>query len=287
MSRCEEIFEALLNGEACNLVPKSRLEAYLLALYKKQGTGGGVDVTASVGQTIVVEEVDANGKPTKWKAAEYQEKICGTGMVELLNTTLAGNTESTVDITIKEGKTYYVTFNGVEYTCVGTLREEDGTEVCYIGNGAVAGFDDTGEPFAVACLPNDGVAVALIVDETIEQADIVVRGKGYVPIPVEHVSNAFPYYIEITGSGTDEDPYVCNDTVANVEAIFAMGRTVCVAKREFGFDMIYNYFMRAMESELGNTRYFIGYALGGINFNRLKLAPNANGNYDVEIRNIT
>ena len=35
------------------------------------GSGGsGIDVTAAVGQTIVVKEVDANGKPTKWEAAE-------------------------------------------------------------------------------------------------------------------------------------------------------------------------------------------------------------------------
>lgn len=37
------------------------------------GTGGGgtsIDVTAQVGQTIVVKEVDANGKPTEWAAAD-------------------------------------------------------------------------------------------------------------------------------------------------------------------------------------------------------------------------
>lgn len=36
-------------------------------------TGGGtsIDVTAEVGQTIVVKEVDANGKPTKWESADY------------------------------------------------------------------------------------------------------------------------------------------------------------------------------------------------------------------------
>lgn len=35
-------------------------------------SGGGVDVSdAQVGQTIVVEEVDENGKPTKWKATDF------------------------------------------------------------------------------------------------------------------------------------------------------------------------------------------------------------------------
>jgi hemerythrin-like domain-containing protein len=39
-----------------------------------EGGGADIDVVASVGQTIVVEEVDADGKPTKWKAAEFQER---------------------------------------------------------------------------------------------------------------------------------------------------------------------------------------------------------------------
>lgn len=42
---------------------------------------GGIDVTASIGQTIVVEEVDINGKPTKWKAADlpkgYEDELLG------------------------------------------------------------------------------------------------------------------------------------------------------------------------------------------------------------------
>ena len=33
-----------------------------------------IDVTAKVGQTIVVKEVDANGKPTAWESAEYQPR---------------------------------------------------------------------------------------------------------------------------------------------------------------------------------------------------------------------
>ena len=40
------------------------------------GSGGGtsIDVTAEVGQTIVVKEVDENGKPAKWESAEYQPR---------------------------------------------------------------------------------------------------------------------------------------------------------------------------------------------------------------------
>ena len=33
--------------------------------------GADIDVTAEVGQTIIVKEVDENGKPTKWESADY------------------------------------------------------------------------------------------------------------------------------------------------------------------------------------------------------------------------
>lgn len=52
--------------------------AAMRVLMKGAGAGGGggggggasIDVTAKVGQTIVVKEVDANGKPTEWAAAD-------------------------------------------------------------------------------------------------------------------------------------------------------------------------------------------------------------------------
>lgn len=42
-------------------------------------TGGGsggtsIDVTAEVGQTIVVKEIDADGKPTKWESADFPKQ---------------------------------------------------------------------------------------------------------------------------------------------------------------------------------------------------------------------
>lgn len=41
----------------------------------EEAPSGGtlIDVVASVGQTIVVKEVDENGKPTKWKAVDFPE----------------------------------------------------------------------------------------------------------------------------------------------------------------------------------------------------------------------
>lgn len=117
--------------------------------------GGGVDVTASVGQTIVVKEVDSNGKPTKWEAVDYQEKICETIEKAFLETTevaFVQDPESGLyvavvacDNTPEENVVYRVIFNGVTY------ENTYNTEMSCIGNLGLLGVgEDTGEPYIMS-----------------------------------------------------------------------------------------------------------------------------------------
>lgn len=284
-------------------LPDNLITTHLEAIVANMGSGGGsgggadIDVTASVGQTIVVEEVDANGKPTKWKAAEYQEKICGEGIVELYNATLTGLAESEAlleGFSMQAGETYYVTWNGVEYTSV-CVEVPDTGGICYIGNGVLFELEDTGEPFFILYGTDDGVnfyALAMSADG-VDEATVVIKSTCPTPIPVEYLSNAFPYYIEVTGSGTTDDPCVCNDSVENVEAQLNAGRTVYARLRVYGdndilaYEQIFMYFLRAVYSN-GYDISFIG-ANAGLNspFLRLKLVPQNDGSYAVSVSDIT
>ena len=140
------------------------------AMAKGNSSGGAsIDVTASVGQTIVVEEVDANGKPTKWKAAEYQPRTHWTGAKVLVpeHTLDAGISGPTMvmhgDIKLlglTVGKTYTVVFDGVTYTCVAEVGEitQDGVNmigIISIGNLGMFGGTDNGLPFILGDLPFD------------------------------------------------------------------------------------------------------------------------------------
>ena len=75
--------------------------------------------TASVGQTIIVKEVDENGKPTAWEAADYQPRTHYENYTEVVPETVVtvedsfGNFEPA--FTIVEGKLYRVTVDGVVY----------------------------------------------------------------------------------------------------------------------------------------------------------------------------
>lgn len=66
--------------------------------------GSSIDVTAEVGQTIAVEEVDANGKPTKWTAVDFPSGG-DEEWVEILNTVTEAET-AYVDLHAPEGKKF-------------------------------------------------------------------------------------------------------------------------------------------------------------------------------------
>lgn len=195
------------------------------------GSGGGasIDVTASVGQTIVVEEVDSNGKPTKWKAADLQDRTHWSETVEILpETTVEIDPDNSSTLLpyfpLVIGDTYTIMYNGVEYNseCI----EIYGMQV--IGNvPLIMETGDNGMPFLVssACIEGECVSGIDIIDGS-ASVTLSITGVKTTPIPVEYVTNAFPYYIEVTGFGTTDDPYVCNDTVANVNAIYKSGRPV-------------------------------------------------------------
>lgn len=191
---------------------------------------------AAVGQTIIVEEVDESGKPTKWKAADYQKKICGDELSYIVPETTVnyenGDTgELTIDTLLVEGKQYVVTWEGVDYTCVCFTVSDDGTIVYAIGNRIlIDGETDTGEPFVFMTAIMDGAksVAGIPVDESVTSFTFSVKGEVAIPIPAPYLTNALPYYIEIVGSGATDNPYVCNDTVANVRAAYDGGRQLFV-----------------------------------------------------------
>jgi hypothetical protein len=196
---------------------------------ESSGGGSSIDVTAEVGQTIVVEEVDANGKPTKWKAADYplevNEIIPQTTYTAEYNPTYGGflylfeiSTQPVV------GHKYTVIFDGMKYNLTAKLGTLLGTSVIYIGNGVMLG-DDTGEPFCLAIIngmtPNG--YINLIGLDGDEHTVCLYTAKFFM----ESVSNAFPYYIEMDYLwNSQEYEFTCYDTAENVKAIFDSGRLV-------------------------------------------------------------
>lgn len=267
--------------------------------------GGGsanIDVTAEVGQTIVVEEVDASGKPTKWKAAEYQPRTHYQGVVEIYNATLTGLTESEVlmeGFFMQAGETYHVTWNGVEYTCV-CIEVPDAGGTCYIGNGVYFGLGDTGEPFCILYGTEDGVNFfALAVSgDGIDEATVVIKGTGYIPIPQQYLGNAFPYCINLSIEYDDNGSMktvTCAETVSLLEAIYQSGRPLVAQYQEIDESNAATYLCKyPLASAMTRPSHYAGTIFsfsspivqqtsgGGYITPSFALFPNADGTYSVE-----
>lgn len=260
------------------------------------GGGGSIDVTAEVGQTIIVKEVDENGKPTKWESADYQPRTHWAEMAELQPSTtitpyyyeelgIPMGGLSIFDIVV--GNKYTVTFDGVEYECEAFIASMEGMSAPAFGNAAVAGGEDTGEPFAIFKMAGDNI-VANIIFFDMNPHTVRVEGEVAVPIPAQYVSNALPYYINVEAETFSDvqtsTKYTCTDTVANVEAAFASGKdvrvklTVTGSNSSEGF-LIYHLIMRVNKNSVMVFACMIN-GLGGPSISdKLMLIPRSDGTY--------
>lgn len=132
--------------------------------------------TAEVGELLAVEEVDEQGKPTKWKTVEQAQADWAENdstandyvknrpfweddpdlAVLLEETELSSwnnGAELPTEVKFERDQIYYVIYNGTTYECtawVYTLEVEDGIfeEFVFVGNGEFAGVSAGGEePF--------------------------------------------------------------------------------------------------------------------------------------------
>lgn len=223
---------------------KMTLAAMATASGNGTTTGGGanIDVVAEVGQTFRVKEVDANGKVTAVEAADYQEKICETKMAfivpeqECILDEDMGLFMAQGNATLTEGKTYNVTYNGTSYTCEAVVQAGEGGQVMALGNvEAMVGTGDNGMPFVIIDASSAGMTGVFAVApfDGAESVTLSIEGEVVEPIPVHYVTNALPFYIELAGLGTDENPFVCNKTAEDVANALNSERLIIVSQKYY------------------------------------------------------
>ena len=165
----------------------------------------GVDVTTEVGQTIIVKEVDANGKPTKWESADYQPRTHWEEYAELSPSTtitpfyyeaLGLPLGNMADFDIVIGNKYKVTFDGVEYECEAFMASMAGMSAPAFGNTLVAGGADTGYPFAIFKMDGDSWTTIIFFD--MNPHTVKVEGNVVHKIPDKYVNVGLPFYVDLT-----------------------------------------------------------------------------------------
>lgn len=175
--------------------------------------GTSIDVVAEVGQTIIVEEVDGFGKPTKWKAADYQERTHWSEVVTgdlvphmaftpVMNEDFGMLLYNLPTFDFEEGKTYTVVFDGVEYTGTAAAGVYSGMPFVSVGNTVLHGVQSA-EPFVVVKIP--AMNVFAVVCFTADEHTIQIIGEKtvYHKIPREYLSSEYRAIItnSVTGDG--------------------------------------------------------------------------------------
>lgn len=153
------------------------------------GGNANINVTATVGQTIVVDEVDENGKPTEWKAADYQPRTHWSEIVDgdiLPITEFTSVYEESMGINMAQlplcelevGKTYTVIYDGVTYTCIAKTGEMNGMAYVGVGNDMFFGGEQTSEPFGVAYVESSSITGVI----PLVEGTHTVRIIGEIPV---------------------------------------------------------------------------------------------------------
>ena len=276
------INEELTYTSAGFLAPDIKVHAEnVVGLTGGGGTGGAdIDVTAEVGQTIIVKEVDENGKPTKWESAEYQPRTHWTDETVILPKTTAEAVEDgdgayvamLPEFTFVGGSKYAINYNGTEY--VSECVDVDG--VFLLGNTPLMmGIGDNGIPFMMGITEEGAEKICTIIPiDGSTTVTVSITEVKHTPIPAQYVTNALPYYLRIFYN--EDNTMFCTETVAELEAIYASGRDIkCLVGTAEGTDAILPL-VAVTVTEYGNA---FGFNL----FNTLLryLKPQEDGTYGV------
>lgn len=123
------------------------------------------------------------------------------------------NTRGFINATaLVEGDTYTIVWDGVPYTCIGAFVNFDGINMVGVGNWAAIGGENTGEPFAIACIPaNDWYVPIPMTDGTSHTFKISGEVDVVTTIPVKYAPVA-PIF-NLADLGIDELAYDTEVTV--------------------------------------------------------------------------
>ena len=147
------------------------------------------------------------GKGSGGSASKYKQPDWGaeTAIVDILpeaEYTATAETEGAAPVMqlvpLVAEQVYTVTYNGVEYNCTAMPIEEDGVVTSFaLGNMAIEGGEDTGEPFLCVFAARDEAASEMGLYGIILPLDgsttftLSIKGAGEIihPIPAEYTEN--------------------------------------------------------------------------------------------------
>lgn len=175
--------------------------------------GSGVDVTAAVGQTIIVKEVDENGKPTAWEAVDrthWSEETVGdlvprTVFQAILHPQFDVYFYALPEFGLAAGKQYTVIFDDNEYNCTAVAATFDGMDIVTIGNTFFVDGVQSSEPFVVAKIPVMGATIVISLSLGYANTIQIIGEKTVYHTLPEYAPNEYWVSFLQTGVASEDD----------------------------------------------------------------------------------
>ena len=205
------------------------------------GSGGAdIDVTANVGQTIVVKEVDTNGKPTKWEAASYQPRTHYWEDIRELLEPAEVEMEVFEDYSMVEGehdgfgleigKDYCVEWNGETYV----VQAKDFSGITYIGRIPLdfGDTENTSIPFSIMNNYGEETFFVLAYDKTeilsMSLKEVNVKKIPEVFMPSSEDDEQIMYVDFMPANWDTTDELTCRSTIlfTDIMGAISSGKTV-------------------------------------------------------------
>lgn len=287
-SSASVIVDSYLSDTSTNPVQNKVITKEINELSQAIESNTNIDVTAEVGQTIVVKEVDADGKPTAWESADYQERthwrdVAGTSLVEAENVFVGRNVgtglpsgDSITRIKLTNGQYYVVVWDGVEYVCeckIFTYKDTGDNDARghYIGNPMIKSFSwpsgigevDNGIPFVVIKEDWGGVTCE---SEEFGNHTISIYQADMNKIPAEYLPSGSAYSRFTPTVFCEETTVTTADLMGNGTQIAVLPSVTVPLVDGLVYDVLWNgtkYTCEAWYSDsfgsvvMGNRRLFV------------------------------
>jgi hypothetical protein len=245
------------------------------------GGGADIDVTATVGQTIIVKEVGENGKPTKWESADYQPRTHYTAEAEILpETTFTLDNAMCIlgAFLFTVGDTYKVTWDRVEYECVAVDFSAMQAGVVALGNLGDYGLEDTGEPFVIMSGDAFGGSMGMSMDADATSATVKITGNVDVQIPEKYIpSSVYPFFVNILEDG---NTYVTLNTQAELKAAIDTKQHIMAKLTQANGDICIGHLLYSAADAAG-----VRFITGTPSVKMIDLSATADGHYTIALVN--
>lgn len=184
------------------------------------------------------------------------------------------------------GDTYTVLWGGVSYECVCKTGEYMGYETITVGNMALGGGENTGEPFAISTIVGFGWGIFAVSDGEYH-FKIIGNEYTYHVIPPEYLGGSKPYYITLE---SDENHNTIYETDVTEDEVFNAIRSgyQIVVRRAAPTVNYFDYFTLNLTGNDGSLYFSRIYSATSqyMKFEQLHFHPNDAGGYDIEFHEL-